>query len=63
MDIHLSSLLIGRAIEEYCRLTRYEMNDYPKHKQVLLMLLKFFLTEEHFRKTFFNCKGLSETAS
>ena len=58
----LSCLLTGRALEVYCRLPTYEMNDYDKRKHALLV--KFSLTEENFRKTFYSSKqGPGETAS
>ena len=58
----LSSLLTGRALEVFCRLPIDVMNDYDELKQALLF--KFSLTEEDFRKTFYNSKqGPGDTAS
>ena len=52
--VRLSSLLKGKALETYTRLSNTEANDFEKVKQALLK--RFELTQEGFRQKFRSCR-------
>ena len=52
--IRLSSLLKGKSLETYCRLSQVDSENYDKVKHALLK--RFELTQEGFRQKFRSCR-------